>query len=108
MPCRLFCRSLHNGLSMHRRNSIARFLPDSSPLSWNALLVAALIAMPVLSVFSNVLAGGTSEIWSHLATTVLPEFIRNTIVLCIVVGLGVASIGIVCAWFTTMFEFPGR
>lgn len=93
---------------MHRRNSLRRFFSDRSPLTWTALLVATLIAMPVLSVFSNVLAGGTSEIWSHLASTVLPEFIRNTIVLCIVVGLGVASIGIVCAWFTTMFEFPGR
>ncbi|MDX5363010.1 MAG: iron ABC transporter permease [Pseudazoarcus pumilus] len=93
---------------MHRRNSVKRFLPDRSPLTWSALLIAALIAMPVLSVFSNVLVGGTSDIWAHLASTVLPEFIRNTVILCIVVGLGVASIGIVCAWFTTMFEFPGR
>ncbi|MDX5446209.1 MAG: iron ABC transporter permease [Zoogloeaceae bacterium] len=93
---------------MHRRTSAAKFLPDRSPLTWTALLVAALIAMPVLSVFSNVLVGGTSDIWSHLASTVLPEFIVNTLILCVGVGLGVASIGIVCAWFTTMFEFPGR
>lgn len=93
---------------MLRRTSVTRFLPDRSPLSWSALLIAALIAMPVLSVFSNVLVGGTSEVWGHMADTVLPEFLRNTVILCAVVGLGVASIGIVCAWFTSMFEFPGR
>src|SRR5690606_36876920 len=82
--------------------------PDRSPLSWSALLITLLIAMPVLSVFSNVLIGGASDTWQHMADTVLPEFIHNTVVLCIVVGLGVASIGVICAWCTTMFDFPGR
>lgn len=93
---------------MQRKTTVARFLPDNSPLTWTALLIAALIAMPVLSVFSNVLVSGTSDVWSHMASTVLPEFVRNTVILCIGVGLGVASIGVVCAWFTTMFDFPGR
>lgn len=86
----------------------SKFLPDRSPLSWSALLIALLVAMPVLSVFSNVLIGGTSETWEHMAETVLPEFIYNTIVICVVVGCGVSSIGVVCAWLTTMFDFPGR
>ncbi|MFN3985392.1 MAG: ABC transporter permease [Rhodocyclaceae bacterium] len=64
--------------------------------------------MPVLSVFSNVLVGGTSDTWSHMADTVLPEFIRNTLILCVVVGLGVSSIGVTTAWLTTMLDFPGR
>lgn len=93
---------------MLRRTFATSFLPDRSPLTWCALLVAALIAMPVLSVFSNVLVGGTSGTWSHMAGTVLPEFILNTVILCVVVGLGVASIGIVCAWFISMYDFPGR
>ena len=45
-----------------------------SSLSVAAVVVAALIAAPVLSVFSNVLAGDTGATWSHLADTVLGEF----------------------------------
>lgn len=77
-------------------------------LTLAALLIAVLISMPVLSVFSNVLVGGTSDTWGHLSATVLPEFIRNTVILCVVVGLGVSSIGVATAWMTTMLEFPGR
>lgn len=79
-----------------------------SALTIAAGVVAILVAMPVLSVFSNVLVGGTGPTWSHLAATVLPEFIRNTMILCVVVGLGVSSIGVTCAWLTTMLDFPGR
>ena len=79
-----------------------------SSLSVAAVVVAALIAAPVLSVFSNVLAGDTGATWSHLADTVLGEFVFNTVVLCIGVGLGVSSIGVTSAWLTTMLDFPGR
>lgn len=81
---------------------------DGSSLTLGALVIAVLIAMPVISVFSNVFVGGTSGTWGHLADTVLPEFIRNTVILCIGVGLGVSSIGIATAWLTTMLDFPGR
>ena len=84
------------------------FAKDWSWLTAGACVIAVFIAMPVISVFSNVFAGGTSGTWSHLAATVLPEFIRNTVVLCIGVGLGVSSIGITTAWLTTMLDFPGR
>ncbi len=38
----------------------------------------------------------------------LGEFVFNTVVLCIGVGLGVSSIGVTSAWLTTMLDFPGR
>ncbi|MCK0508847.1 ABC transporter permease [Aromatoleum anaerobium] len=87
---------------------LEKLIRNASSLTLGALLIAALIATPVISVFSNVFAGGTSGTWSHLASTVLPEFIRNTVVLCVGVGLGVSSIGITTAWLTTMLDFPGR
>ncbi|AUN94936.1 ABC transporter permease [Pseudazoarcus pumilus] len=93
---------------MQARTVSTRLLPDRSPPTWSGLFIAVLIAVPVLSVFSNVLVAGTSDTWSHMAATVLPEFIRNTVVMCVVVGLGVASIGVLGAWFTSMFDFPGR
>ncbi|NMG54999.1 ABC transporter permease [Aromatoleum aromaticum] len=87
---------------------LERWIRNASWLTLGALLIAVLIATPVISVFSNVFAGGTSATWSHLASTVLPEFIRNTVILCVGVGLGVSSIGITTAWLTTMLDFPGR
>ncbi len=93
---------------MKFKGGLARIGQRWSALTVAAVLVAVLIAAPVLSVFSNVFAGGTSETWTHLAATVLPEFLRNTVVLCIGVGLGVGSIGVTTAWLTTMLEFPGR
>lgn len=79
-----------------------------SLLTLSAAGIAVLIAAPVLSVFSNVFVGGTTATWSHLADTVLGEFLCNTVILCIGVGLGVSSIGITTAWLTTMHDFPGR
>jgi iron(III) transport system permease protein len=93
---------------MELKRGLGRLLPGWSSLTVGALLIAVLIAMPVISVFSNVFVGGTSDTWRHLADTVLPEFIRNTVVLCVGVGLGVSSIGITAAWLTTMLDFPGR
>ncbi|KON80062.1 iron ABC transporter permease [Azoarcus sp. PA01] len=93
---------------MKSLGGLERLIRDASWLTLGALLIAVLIATPVISVFSNVFTGGTSGTWSHLAGTVLPEFIRNTVILCVGVGLGVASIGITTAWLTTMLDFPGR
>ena len=81
---------------------------NGSVLTLAAVIIAAFIAAPVLSVFSNVFVGGTGETWAHLSDTVLGDFVFNTVVLCLGVGLGVASIGITTAWLTTMLDFPGR
>lgn len=93
---------------MELRARFARLGQRWSTLTLVAAVIAVLIAAPVLSVFSNVFVGGTADTWRHLADTVLSEFISNTLVLCVGVGLGVASIGVTTAWLTTMHEFPGR
>lgn len=92
-------------------NSLA--VQGARRLQWSTLtvvsvLIAVLIAAPVLSVFSNVFIGQTGATWSHLADTVLGEFMLNTVILCVGVGLGVSSIGVTSAWLTTMLDFPGR
>ncbi len=79
-----------------------------SVLGVSAAVLALLVIVPVLSVFSNVLAGGTSGTWRHLADTVLPDYVGNTLILIVGVGLGVSSIGVTTAWLTAMHDFPGR
>ncbi len=80
----------------------------TSPLLRFSLLVALLVGMPIASVLLNVFAGGTGETWRHLASTVLPEYIANTLWLCAGVGVGVVVVGVVTAWLTAMHDFPGR
>lgn len=78
------------------------------PLSYLSLAVALLVALPVLSVGANLLAGGTGDTWSHLAATVLPDYVANSLWLCLGVGVGVAAIGTASAWTVAMHDFPGR
>jgi iron(III) transport system permease protein len=78
------------------------------PLALFATLIGILVAMPVLSVGANLFAGGTGETWGHLAATVLPEYVVNSVWLCLGVALGVGSMGTTMAWLTAMHDFPGR
>ena len=79
-----------------------------SALALAALLIAALAAAPIASVWANLFAGGTGDTWSHLAATVLPEYVANTLWLCLGVGCGVILIGVSTAWLVVMHDFPGR
>jgi iron(III) transport system permease protein len=79
-----------------------------SPLVLSAILIALLAGLPVASVGFNLFLGGTSDTWNHLAATVLPEYLWNSLALCCGVGAGVAIIGVTTAWLTTMHDFPGR
>ncbi|MDE5109632.1 MAG: iron ABC transporter permease, partial [Trichodesmium sp. St17_bin3_1_1] len=54
------------------------------------------------SIFSD-----TGEIWSHLASTVLPRYLLNSFILMLGVGCGVSVIGVGAAWLVTMCRFPG-
>ncbi len=79
-----------------------------SPLVVVATLIGVLVALPVLSVGANLLAGDTASTWLHLAATVLPEYVLNSLLLSLGVGLGVALLGVSTAWLTAMTDFPGR
>lgn len=72
-----------------------------------SLLVALVVAAPILVVASAWLAPAT-DVWRHLAQTVLVELLRNTAVLMVGVGFGVLILGVALAWLTALCEFPGR
>lgn len=79
-----------------------------SPLIVLSVLAGLLVALPVLSVFFNLLAGGTGDTWAHLARTVLGEYVAHSLWLALGVGCGVAVVGVATAWLTAMTDFPGR
>jgi iron(III) transport system permease protein len=69
--------------------------------------LALLVAAPLIVVFSGWLQPET-EIWAHLADTILSQLVLNTIKLVFGVGLGVILLGVSLAWLTARCEFPGR
>ena len=79
-----------------------------SALVMAALAVALLIAVPIVSVGANLLLGGSGDTWSHLASTVLPDYITNTLILCAGVSVGVVVVGVSTAWLVSIHDFPGR
>lgn len=72
-----------------------------------ALLVAALIALPVLVVLQNVFVPSHGT-WRHLVQTVLGDYVVNSLLLMMGVAVGVVFGGVLTAWITTMCRFPGR
>jgi iron(III) transport system permease protein len=72
-----------------------------------AVILAALAALPVVAVIAHGLAPGQAGVWTHLAATVLPGFVANTLLLVALVGSGVAFGGTVTAWVITHRRFPG-
>ncbi len=72
------------------------------------LLIAAFVAVPILSVASNLFSAGTGGTWAHLAATLLPEYIVTSLQLCLGVGVGVALLGVGAAWLVTHLDFAGR
>lgn len=71
------------------------------------LLTTAIVLMPVAAVLILALFP-TENIWPHLIDTVLPGYIRTTILLMIGVCVGTFITGTGTAWLVTMCGFPGR
>ncbi len=71
------------------------------------LLVASICAVPVLTVFSYIFQPA-GEVWQHLTETVLSDYVINSLLLIIGVSFGTLTIGITCAWLTSVYKFPGR
>ena len=77
------------------------------PWRWAALAIAAAVALPLAALLWTA-AQGSAGLWSHLAAHVLPQALRTTAVLLLGVGLVAVTIGTVCAWLVSAYEFPGR
>ncbi|WP_245523066.1 ABC transporter permease [Thioalkalivibrio sulfidiphilus] len=77
--------------------------------AWKAglVLVALILALPVLVVFAHLFLPAT-DVWQHMRETVLRDYVVNSLLLMLGVGVGVLLIGIPAAWLVSLCEFPGR
>ncbi len=83
------------------------------PLLTVSLVIALLVGVPILGVLSNLFIGDPAgdagaEIFSHLWSTVLAEYVGNSIAIVAIVMVLTAVMGIGCAWLVAAFEFPGK
>lgn len=70
-------------------------------------IIALLVSLPVGGLLLEA-AKGSTGLWTHLLSTILPVAFRDTIILLAGVGLVTAAIGTTTAWLVTAYEFPGR
>ena len=73
-------------------------------------LLALLLLLPFvylfgLAVFSLVQA---PQVLAHLATTILPDLVWQTVYLCFGVVVLTSTMGVLPAWWVSAHEFPGR
>ena len=71
------------------------------------VLVALVVAMPILTVFGFLLQPA-ADFWQHLAHTSLPDYIVNSLLLMLGVGVGTLLLGVSTAWVSATCDFPGR
>ncbi|MBP6280052.1 MAG: iron ABC transporter permease, partial [Rhodocyclaceae bacterium] len=81
----------------HRRHS-------PTLLNLISLVLAMLVAVPVLAVVLNIFGGGTGDTWRHLLDTVLADYAVNSLILCLGVGICVGLLGTGAAWLVTHYE----
>ena len=82
-------------------------LPRVDVWSFGALLIAAVVLCPILSVIW-IAFHPTENIWPHLIASVLPRYLGNTLLLMAGVAVLTALFGTVSAWLIAMYRFPGR
>ena len=85
------------------------FWRHNSHFGWllSTITIALLISIPVFVVLSS-LFFPSSEVWIHLRSTVLSDYVINSIVLALGVSIGTLIIGIGTACLCGLCEFPGR
>lgn len=71
------------------------------------MFTAGLVLAPVVAVVWNVFLPADTS-WSHLLSTVLPDYVWNTLLLVFLVAAGVMFFGVVSAWLVTAYSFPGQ
>lgn len=72
-----------------------------------ALLIAALVALPVVTVALHVFLPDQGA-WRHIARVLLPEYVTNTVLLVAGTAVGVLALGLSTAWLVAVCRFPGR
>jgi iron(III) transport system permease protein len=96
---------LNPDISLNHRAMSGRF-------ALRALLCAfaLVLLLPILAVIASVLQWNSesAQILQEMSQTVLPDYAITSLILCILVAIGVAGVGLTTAIAVTLFDFAGR
>ena len=84
-----------------------RLRPRFHGATWTVAAITTVVAIPVVVIAAHV-GRDSGGLWPHLASTVLPDYVRNTLLLALGVGLLSLVLGVASAWAVTLCRFPGR
>ncbi len=73
-----------------------------------ALLTALIVISPLIAISASVFLADSSSLFAHLWDTVLFEYVTNSILLAVGVGVLTLLLGVPAAWFTSVCTFPGQ
>ena len=71
------------------------------------IIIACVVVAPMVAVLWLAL-NPTENIWPHLSSTVLPRYLKNTVILMLGAGVLAGAVGTGAAWLVVMYRFPGR
>ncbi|SEL56925.1 ABC transporter permease [Halomonas daqiaonensis] len=94
-------------MSLSASSGLSAISRRLSPWTVLILAVALVVALPVLAILAHIVMP-TGGVWQHLASTVLPRYLSNTLFLVVTVGIGTMVIGTGTAWLVVMCRFPGK
>lgn len=80
---------------------------QEKPWLLSALAIATLIGLPIISVV-YLAVFPEENAWTHLANTVLPYYLKNTLMLMVGVVTLTFLVGTGAAWLISMYNFPGK
>ncbi|MEP3421697.1 MAG: iron ABC transporter permease [Erythrobacter sp.] len=97
----------HTASAGNRPGAIPHALAALDGWTLAALALAAMAAVPIVTILVKAPSGGFEAI-AHLAQTVLARYVMNTLALLLIAG-GIATLlGAGCAWLVSAARFPGR
>ncbi len=83
--------------------ALARLL---DPWAVGVFLIGLFIVAPLAAILWVAMGDG-GDIWPHLAETVLPRYVANTLMLMLGVAAGTLTLGVGSAWLVSRYKFPG-
>ncbi len=89
--------------------TVFRGLLGKNYKSWglSALSISMLLSLPLLVVIGY-LFQPASDVWHHLASTVLPQYVSNTLLLLGATAIFATIFGVGLAWIVSQYEFRSR
>ena len=70
-------------------------------------LIILIVTIPIITVFLHLFSPST-EVWQHLVDNLLANYLINTFIILISVGIISILIGVSCSWLVVMYSFPGK